>query len=231
MSADLLTDDLAALLAQFPNDALHGLVGILKSHSSWSPFPAPRAYEAHALRKTEDARPHAAAIAREILWWGSNDLHRQFGEERDWRTVVTNAATQIGVPSDARKPHFPAWRIEQALFCKALADWEKLTPEQRATALKKSGFSLDAARGGISAALGVAVRGGGGELVAFLGARGVNWAAAATALAPVATALGTLWAAYDLAGPGYRVLRPVTLAIAFTRRRLRDQQIAAAFED
>lgn len=45
------------------------------------------------------------------------------------------------------------------------------------------------------------------------------------------TVLGTAWATYDLAGPALRVLRPVVLIVAFTRRRLREARTARAFED
>ena len=66
----LLTDDLATLLRQFPNDALRDLVGVLKEFKSWSPFPANRACDAHLLPPGADFTPHADAMAAEILWWG-----------------------------------------------------------------------------------------------------------------------------------------------------------------
>ena len=56
----LLSDDLPDLLRVFPNDALCGIVGIVKRHNSWSPFPAPRAYEAHVLPDNTDFAPHAS---------------------------------------------------------------------------------------------------------------------------------------------------------------------------
>jgi uncharacterized protein YaaW (UPF0174 family) len=67
------------------------------------------------------------------------------------------------------------------------------------------------------------------QLLAFLAARGAG--AAVPFVGPVLTAVGAAWAAYDLAGPGYRVLRPATLLIAFHRRRLRDERASLAFRD
>src|SRR5262249_39294342 len=116
----LLSDDLLDLLGAFPNDALRSLVRILKQHSSWSPFPAPRAYEVHALPENADFAPYTSAIAEEILWWGSNDLHHQLGERRPWREVVAGVAAEIGVPKDQRKDSLPVWKIEGAVLQKAL---------------------------------------------------------------------------------------------------------------
>jgi uncharacterized protein YaaW (UPF0174 family) len=82
------------------------------------------------------------------------------------------------------------------------------------------------------AGAGVAVRLGGPQLLAFVVARGASYALAASVLGPVAAALGIVWAAYDLAGPSYRVLRPTVLTIvAVTRQRLREERAAAAFRD
>jgi uncharacterized protein YaaW (UPF0174 family) len=66
-------------------------------------------------------------------------------------------------------------------------------------------------------------------LRALLATRGA--AAAVPVVGPVLATLGTAWAAYDLAGPGYRVLRPATLMIAYHRRRLREDSVAEAFRD
>ena len=227
----LLSDDLPTLLSAFPNDALRGLVGIIKQHKSWTPFPANRAYDAHGLAEDADFKVHAKAIADEIMWWGSNDIHRQFGEVRGWREMVGRTAKEIGVPAAEREETRPSWRIECSIIAKMLQDWGKLTPVQRDAALGKAGIDLDGARGGLMAVAGGLARLGGQELLAFLAARGAGYALAATVFAPVATVLGTIWAAYDLAGPGYRVLRPVVLTVAYTRQRLRDERMASAFED
>jgi uncharacterized protein YaaW (UPF0174 family) len=227
----LLSDDLPALLRAFPSDALRGLVEIVKKHSSWSPFPAPRAYEAHVLSNNVDFAPHANAIAREILWWGSNELHRQIGEDRGWQKVVSMTAAQIGVPKEQRMENLTAWQIEGAVLQKTLEDWEKISPEQRGKALQKTGLDLSAVKGGILATAGGVAGLGGQQLLSFLAARGASFTLAATVFAPVATVLGVAWATYELAGPGYRVLRPAVLSIALTRQRLRDERITAAFGD
>jgi hypothetical protein len=108
----LLSNDLLTLLRAFPNRALRDLVGVMKGQTSLSPFPAPRAYEAHALPDDGDFLPHTDSIAREVLWWGSNDLHRQFGEDRLWREVVARTARHIDVAEEERTSDLPAWKME-----------------------------------------------------------------------------------------------------------------------
>ena len=229
--AALLSDDIFSLLRVFPNDALQGVVGICKHHTSWSVFPADRAYEAHTLQDGADFATHADAIAREILWWGSHDFGRQIGMLPTWRDIVVAVARQAGVEDEDRAKTLPVWKIEQATLRKALTDWESLTPERREEILKEAGINTDTARGGVAAAAGGLVRLGGEQLLAFLAARGAGYALAATIFAPVATVLGTIWTAHDLAGPSKRVLRPLVLTIAHTRQKLREAQTAAAFQD
>lgn len=66
MTSDpLLSDDITVLLEAFPSEAPQGVVGICKRHTSWSPFPADRACDAHELADGANFRPHAEAIARE----------------------------------------------------------------------------------------------------------------------------------------------------------------------
>lgn len=229
--AALLSDDLLSLLRVFPSAALEGVVSICKRHTSWSVFPADRASEAHSLPEGGDFTPHAEAITREIFWWGSHDFGRLIGKIPVWRDIVTNVARQAGVEDEHRAAELPVWKIEQASLRKALADWERLSPEQREDILKKAGIDIGAARGGLAAAAGGIVRLGGEQLLAFLAARGAGYALAATVFAPVATVLGAVWTAHDLAGPSQRVLRPVVLTIAHTRQKLREAHVAAAFQD
>jgi hypothetical protein len=121
----LLTDDLVLLLQQFPNPALLNIVSILKEHKSWSPLPASRAYEAHEATSNDQLLPHVPAIAQEILWWGSNDVHRQFGELRDWcerpsrsasgdipRMNLTRAV--LGIVQSYRHDFCPSYKIPYA---------------------------------------------------------------------------------------------------------------------
>ena len=233
MSPDdtLLSEDLTQLLQAFPNDALRGVVGILKAHWALDPFPGTRAYEAHNLAKDADVTRYAPQIAAEILWWGSHNLLRQFSGMPTWREVVAKVAASIGVPAQDRSADSPARRIEVAVLQKALNDWEKLMPAQRQEVLAKAGVDFGAARGGALATAGGVAALGGEELLVFLAVRGAGFAVAGTLFAPVAFVLGTLWAAYDLAGPSYRVLRPVVMTIAYTRQRLRDERAANAFKD
>jgi uncharacterized protein YaaW (UPF0174 family) len=233
MSPDdrLLSEDLTQLLQAFPNDALRDLVGILKQQWTLDPFPATRAYEAHNLAEDADVARYAPQVAAEILWWGSHTLLRQLNGMPAWREVVAKVAASIGVPAKDRTADSPAWRVEGTVLRKALSDWEKLTPTQRQEVVAKAGVDFGAARGGALATTGGLVALGGEELLAFLAARGVSFAAAGTIFAPAALVLGTLWTAYDLAGPSYRVLRPVVMTIAYTRQRLRDERAANAFKD
>lgn len=229
MNADpLLSNDLPTLLRVFPNRALRDLVGVMKRQSSLSPFPAPRAYEAHALADDGDFLPHTDSIAREVLWWGSNDLHRQFGEDRLWREVVARTARHIDVAEEERTSDLPAWKLEDAVFRKALDKWESLTPEQREEALRRAGLDAGAVKGVVVAGVGGLAHLGAQELLALLVSRG---AALIPVIAPFAMAVGVLWAAYDLAGPGYRTLLPAILIIAVTRQRLRDERADTAFRD
>jgi hypothetical protein len=148
-----------------------------------------------------------------------------------WRDIVTDVARQAGVEEKDRTEGLPVWKIEQATLRKALADWEKFSPEQREEALKEAGVDASAARGGFAAAAGGLVRLGGEKLLTLLAARGAGYAAAATVFAPVATAVGAIWTAHDLAGPSHRVLRPAVLTIGHTRQKLREARAAATFED
>ena len=66
----LLTDDLAELLSQFPNEALQDLRAILASSWSFSPLPSKRAEAVYVLPEDADLRDHAAEIAEEVAWWG-----------------------------------------------------------------------------------------------------------------------------------------------------------------
>jgi hypothetical protein len=134
----------------FPNDALRGVVGILKEHWTLDPFPAIRAYEAHNLAKDADITRYAPKIAAEILWWGSHTLLRQFNGVPAWREVVAEVATSIGVPAKDRTSDLPAWRVEGAVLRKALSDWEKLSPTQRQEVLGKAGADFGVAPGGPS---------------------------------------------------------------------------------
>lgn len=225
----LLSDDLAALFRSFPNDALRDLVAVLKQYTSFSPFPANRAYDAHTLPADGNFIAHADAIAAEVLWWGSHDVHRQVGDSPGWISVLLGTAKHLGVPESERRPAFPSWKIEDAIFRKALNAWEQLTAEQREAAMKEAGLDLGAAKGAAVAAAGGMAGLGARQLIAFLAARGAG--AAVPFVGPVLAVLGTAWAAYDLAGPGYRVLRPATLVIAYHRRRLREERLASAFRD
>lgn len=48
-------------------------------------------------------------------------------------------------------------------------------------------------------------------------------------LALVATVAGGVWQALDALGPASRVVRPLTLTVAFARQTLRDEAAASAF--
>lgn len=230
-SDPLMSDDLGTLLGVFPSTVLGDIVEIIKQASSWSPFPAQRALEAHGVPKGADFTRHTKAIAREILWWGSNDIHRQFGEAREWREIVQRAADEIGVTKNQCGDQQPAWRMESSIFQKAFPNWERLSQLQREEAMRAPRRGMDSARGAVSMAAGILARLVAQKILPGLGAKGVGAAFAGTVFAPAATVLGGAWAAYDLAGPGYRVIRPVVIKIAYTRQRLRDERAAAAFRE
>lgn len=237
MSNDgLLTDDLRSLLPHFPNEALRTILAILKDNTSYSPFAGKRAVAAHAAPQDADLRPHAAALAAEIRWWGDSDT-RIFGDAPKWPEIVAGLARHVGVDAKQANPKQAAWRTEAALVAKIMADWEELEPEEREKKMKEAGGDLDAAIGG-----GVAVVGGVaaaiGPLAGFLAARAAPAAAGLVAAAPVAAVLaplltvgGALYAAYSAGGPAYRVLQPVGVVVALTRQSLRAEALRKAFED
>lgn len=126
---------------------------------------------------------------------------RQFTGTPTWRDIVAKVAVSIGIPAQERANDAPAWKNEGAVLRKALADWEKLTPEERRELLTKAGADFGAVRGGTLTVLGAALGLGGEELLAFLATRGIGFLGVGTFFTPLALALGTLWTAYDLAGP------------------------------
>ncbi len=200
-----LSDDIYTLLSKFPSDALEQIVCIYKKNASWSPFPADRAYRVHDLPSGADFTPYANEIARELIWWGSNDFHRQFGFLPNYGEIVRGVAKNAGNEEKNRADTLPVWRVEQEILKNVLTDWEKLLPTKRE---EKRKAELTAARATPSAV-----------------------EAAALVVTPIAIVAEILWTAYDLAGPGYRVLGPVVLTVALTRQKLRESRAGAAFED
>lgn len=232
----LLSDDIYTLLQKFPSDALKQIVCIYKNRASWSPFPAGRAYRVHDLPSGADFTPYAEEIARELIWWGSNEFHRQFGELPNYREIVCGVAKKMGVEEKNRADALPVWRIEQETLKKFLEDLEKLSPADREKKLKEASGSLSPAWGASATALSGALSWGAEAFLSFL-ARQVSatavTAAGATAavVTPLAIVAAVLWTAYDLAEPGYRVLGPAVLTVALTRQKLRESRAGAAFED
>lgn len=96
--------------------------------------------------------------------------------------------------------------------------------------MRKAGADMDALRGAAAAGAGGIWVLGGAELLALIGVEAAGWVLAGAILAPLAVVAGMLWAIVDLSGPGYRVLRPAALTIAYTRKRLREAWINAAYE-
>lgn len=229
--APLLTDQLPKLLALFPDAVLRALLDQMQGFTSYSPFPDRRANMARAVPEGGNLRKHARQIAKEVIWWGSHDLRLLFSSPPTWQDVLKDVAGAIKAefPQAA-----PAWRIEEAILGIALANWNAMTREQQEEALRQAGANLGAAAGGGFAAAGgtmAAME----AAAAFLAPRGAAALAAAApfaaVLAPVATALGTGMTLYSLAGPSQRVVRPVAVSIALTRRILRDLDLASSFKD
>jgi len=232
----LFAEDLAELLAAFPSEALHSLRNILQNRWILTPFPYPRAEAAHRLSPEADLKPHAAELAREILWWGSHELWRQFGYHATWKEAVIGVATTFRVSAAKRADTLPVWYIESAILKEALARWERMSPKERREAMLKAAANLNIMAGAGAGGLGVgayalaeniaglAMNLGAKQLLEFAAAR-----VGVAALGVISLALGAGWMAYDVSGPGYRVLSPAAITIAFTRQRLRDEAIAAAF--
>ena len=159
--------------------------------------------------------------------------------EPNWRNIVDSTAKWLKVPENARSKKLPAWKIEQAMILHVLSAWETMSPKQRENAILNADVNFSGVIGGAVAAIaGGIARLSETELMTFLTARATPSAVSATTFAPIVMPFALLltvgsafWGAYDLAGPGYRVLRPVALFIAFTRKRLRDERAADAFRD
>lgn len=180
----LLADDLGTLLGLFPNEALRAILDIMAGHTSWSPFPGRRATAARRQPADADLRPFARDIAREVMWWGANDLHRGPGHEDTWSDLVGHVANSEG--SNAKDlAGLAAWQSEQVLLAKVFSRWEQMSPEERDELILQSGAGLAAARGG-------AVAAGGGVMAvmeALLVAGGIRLPGLLAArLAPLAVA-------------------------------------------
>lgn len=227
----LLTDDLATLLSQFPNEALQGLRAILAGGRSYRPLPSKRAEAVHALPEDADLRQHAAEIAREITWWGSHEVVSRVRGEPSWRSLVAFVAQKRGVKEEERDPDIlPAWRLEGALLRKCLADWDRLTPAEREETIRKAGYDRGAMPGGLSAATVAALRAGGPQVLKLLAGRGGALITSGPA-ALVVAGLSAGWMAYNLLGPSLRVLQPATLTVAITRLQLREAAMTGAFAE
>lgn len=225
----LLSDDLKTLLGRFPNDALRDLVGILKQQRAFFPYPNRRAEAAHAVHPSGDLTPHVAAIAEEILWWGSHGLDFMAQGLPRWVDILMGLANHAGAKIKDSGSSPTAWALEDAIFCHVLASWDQMSSDQREAAVKKAGVNFKVLQGGAMAAVGFALRMAVPDALA-LGAVPVG-AIGAALVGPLLGGIGLVWAGYKLSGPSYRVLYPITLTIADHRWRLRDARMAAAFRD
>ena len=124
----LLTADLAVLLALFPAGALSELAEELRKHTSWAPFPMAAATGARRAGADEDLRVHSAALAGEILWWGSHDLKRQFGKQPQWKDIVALVAAGIPVLKAERGADVDCVALERAILRRISGKTADLAP-------------------------------------------------------------------------------------------------------
>lgn len=222
-SDPLLSDDLAILLAQFPNDALQKLLGGMGKHMAGYQYDDRRAKEVRALPENSDLRPHASAIAEEVRWWASNAVHLAVGSSLStWPEIVRDAARKAKVDLNGIADDAPAWKVEQALLAHLATKVKPLIDPGAGVAgaaVAAGGGAVALAEGAVAALLGRAAP------------AAVAAVPAVAALAPVVAVAGAAWAIYDFAGPSHRVLGPAVALIALTRQFLRDQRMAAAFRE
>ena len=88
-------------------------------YTSWSPLPDQRANKARAVPLGGDRRPHAAAIAREVIWWGSHDVRLLFTAPPTWSDIVTDVAKALKAQ---HAENAAAWQVDEAILAVALAE-------------------------------------------------------------------------------------------------------------
>lgn len=253
MADPLLSDDLATVLSVLRQEALTEIVGVLNKNRSFTPFPMPVAKNARKAGADDNLAAHAEEIAREILWWGSNEITRQLGKSPTWRDLLISIGTALEVAAADLRLNVPIHAVEGAILRKAIPDWETLAPGVRAEKVREAGMRGRSALGLIGSlpalALKIVSRFGiwagaeAGAAGATAGAAAGGTATAAggtaaasavmTAAAPIAAAaaavIGAGYTVFELSGPAYRVVRPVVLLVASSRQRLRDERNASAF--
>jgi hypothetical protein len=179
-------------------------------------------------------------IVDEIQRYGGNTIKNFFrGHGVPYREILENVATKLKVPFN--KAH-PVEIIEENMLRQLLLvsidkmeeeDVKQLNANLTKEDLKKQLAFIKAgspifirmttviviqllAKQGLAQAAGLVAKFAGGRVFAVLAG-------------PVGWILGGLWAAYDVAGPAYRVMIPCTITIAYLRMvyRKNDEELAA----
>ena len=233
--------DLVPLLRSATNEQLAPLVGYLTDDNTGrisSQLDETMAY----LRHYPDHRCYVDDIAAEIQLFGGNTMANILrGHGAQYREICCDVAHRLKVNFNEAAP---VETIESSILMKILEEaWNKMDPGQRTALLTALGLEHAKVPTGPFALL--AIRSGlqlGGFLsyqVAVIIAnrvshmllkRGLSLAAnrllsrsLATVAGPIGAVLMALWAAYDIAGPAYRVTIPCVIQVALIRRQFLTQ--------
>ena len=178
------------------------------------------------------------AMLNELSLYGGNSVLNFFrGQGTDYSTILRKVAKRLKVSFRDSQPDEV---IEGYILQKLFDDMsDRMTDEDLCSmALEFSVKPLRYSRQAMIAALQIAIRQGGIHSLAWsmnianvvarqaLG-RGVAAIASGTVLSrsiavltgPIGWALTTVWTAYDIAGPAYRVIVPAVIQIAYLRQK------------
>lgn len=240
MDADL------AFLKKLDNDCLKALVDIIVEKGGITEgLTSSKEHEKYG----DDYQKYVEKIEQEYRLYGSNSIATWLGAPREYKPILCDVAKLMKVNFNKTQS---VEVIEDRLLTVVFDQiWDKMTEEQRAEMQNEMQVILDAdtpngmfnTGTGSSASLILIglIRAGGfkaykvtvilaNAIVKAAIGRGLPLAvnagltkAVSIFAGPVGLALSTLWTAYDIAGPAYRVMIPCTILIAVYRRMYENQ--------
>lgn len=167
-------------------------------------------------------------IIREYRYFGSNSILTIFKEPNSYKTILGDVCKKLKVPYHLAMP--VALIEQQMLQTLVYLTVDKLTDEDVSELLERKITKAELLKGGdlllagsplflrivtvitIQIAARMGLQGASALLAQFVGGR-----VFAILAGPVGFALAGLWAAFDIAGPAYRVTIPSTVYIAYYR--------------
>jgi uncharacterized protein YaaW (UPF0174 family) len=173
-------------------------------------------------------------VAHEIQMFGGNAISNlaRGGHGVLYREIVSDVAVRLKLGKTAEAP---IEELEDAILATiAHRAWDKMSEGERGEFVRTAGLG-PAAMSGMLAALGATTPASfrvsaivANSVARQLLGRGLVVGAAApffqglaVLAGPVGWVITALWAAYDLAGPGYRVTVPCTIQLSYMRKKSR----------